>query len=271
MIAAGVFFVVFFLCVLGIMRHYIDLRNAEMKMDELREEYVNETHPVVSESIVSENVSSDEVLLGEKQYPGTEGYEVPNIDIDFDALQTENEHIYAWINVPGTDIDYPVLQHPEDNTFYLEHNIDGSEGYPGCIYTEYYNSKNWEDKNTILYGHNMRDGSMFADLHDFENQENFDENRFIYIFTEEQIFVYEIFAAYEYSDAHILLGYDTRDEDYFADYIEEIYKNEGENNHFDTDIPVTPEDRMITLSTCVGGQSDRRFLVQGVLVAIGNT
>ena len=63
------------------------------------------------------------------------GIEIPEKDIDFAALQEENSDVYAWIYVPGTNVDYPVLQHPEDDTYYLEHNMDGSKGLPGCIKT----------------------------------------------------------------------------------------------------------------------------------------
>ena len=74
------------------------------------------------------------------------GIEVPEKNIDFDKLHKEvSEDIYAWIYIPDTNIDYPVFQHPTDNAYYLEHNVDGSEGYPGCIYTENYNSKDFSD------------------------------------------------------------------------------------------------------------------------------
>ena len=69
--------------------------------------------------------------------------------VDFDKLQTEtNADIYAWIYIPDTNIDYPVLQHPTDDTRYLNYNIDGSKGYPGCIYTEKANAKDFSDFNT---------------------------------------------------------------------------------------------------------------------------
>ena len=81
-----------------------------------------------------------------------------------------NPDVYAWIDVPGTEISYPVLQSAEDNSYYLEHTIEGEKTLPGAIYSENYNSKDFSDYNTILYGHNMRNGTMFAGpLHDFED------------------------------------------------------------------------------------------------------
>ena len=72
------------------------------------------------------------------------------IPVKFEELQAVNPDIYAWITVPGTVIDYPILQHASDNTYYLMHNIDGSYGYPGCIYTENMNSKDFTDNNTVI-------------------------------------------------------------------------------------------------------------------------
>ena len=78
------------------------------------------------------------------------GIEIPEKDIDFAALQEENSDVYAWIYVPGTNVDYPVLQHPTDDAYYLEHNMDGSKGLPGCIYSESVNTKDFTDPNTVL-------------------------------------------------------------------------------------------------------------------------
>lgn len=69
-----------------------------------------------------------------------------------------NPDVYAWITVPGTEI--PILQQPSDNSYYFMHNMDGSYGYPGCIYTENLNSKDFTDNNTVIYGHNMKNDSM---------------------------------------------------------------------------------------------------------------
>ena len=93
--------------------------------------------------------------------------------IDFDALWETNKDVYAWITIPGTVIDYPILQHETDDSYYLNYTIDGVEGYPGCIYTERVNSKEFTDNNTVIYGHNMRNGTMFTDLHKFRDADFF--------------------------------------------------------------------------------------------------
>ena len=128
----------------------------------------------------------------------TESEEAPPEEgaIDFEYLKTLNEDIYAWITVPGTIIDYPILQHPTDDSYYLHHNLDGSYGYPGCIYTESLNTKDFEDPNTVIYGHNMKAGTMFAELHKFEDGEFFSANDEVVIYLPEKALHYQIFAAY---------------------------------------------------------------------------
>lgn len=194
------------------------------------------------------------------------GINVPPRNIDFESLQINNSDIYAWIYVPGTSIDYPVLQYATDDSYYLERNIDRSVGYPGCIYTESsVNSKNFTDYNTVLYGHNMLNGTMFATLHRFEDAAFFEQNQYIYIYTEEKTYVYQIFAAYTYSDKHLLKGIDISTKELFGNYIEEIYSNRSLSNNFNQDITVTSDNHIITLSTCTS-QDTKRYLVQGVLL-----
>ena len=91
-----------------------------------------------------------------------------DIPVDFDSLQKENPDIYAWITIPDTVIDYPIVQSSEDNAYYLNHSAEKTDSASGAIYSENYNKKNFDDPITLLYGHNMKDGSMFAGLHKYE-------------------------------------------------------------------------------------------------------
>lgn len=195
----------------------------------------------------------------------TANVDIPQKNLNFNELQKTNPDIYAWIYIPGTSVDYPVLQHPTDDTFYLEHNIDGSAGLPGCIYSELLNGKSFDDRNTVLYGHNMRNGSMFATLHRYADKDFFDTNRYIYIYTEKGTYVYEIFAAYTYSDIHLLKGLDITSDEKFADYLESVLAIRGMGNNIDNSLNIDSSDRIVTLSTCTSNDI-RRFLVQGVLL-----
>ena len=193
--------------------------------------------------------------------------EIPDKNIDFDKLHREvSDDIYAWIYIPNTNVDYPVFQHPTDNTYYLEHNVDGSEGYPGCIYTENYNSKDFSDPQTVIYGHNMRDGTMFSDLHKYEEQEFFDENKYVYIYTEDMVYVYRIFAAYQTNNAHQLLNFDFSKKENLLTYLENVRALGSELKIFDDDVVFSGDDQVLTLSTCVmkERQFHLRYLVQAL-------
>ena len=93
--------------------------------------------------------------------------------IDFDALANTNDEIYAWITIPNTNIDYPVLQSKTSDLFYIDHDVNKNYLFAGSIYSEFSNLRNFSDRDTVLYGHNMLDGSMFADLHKFEDEDFF--------------------------------------------------------------------------------------------------
>lgn len=195
------------------------------------------------------------------------GIEIPEKDLDWDALHEQNEDIYAWIYVPDTTVDYPVLQHPTDNSYYLNYNMDGTKGYPGCIYTEDFNSKDFSDIHTVIYGHNLKDKTMFSSLHNFEDKELLSEDHYIFIYTQDHVFVYRIFAAYEFSAIHLLDNYDYTNEYVYADYLKQIYRTADRVANVREDIEVTTDDKIVTLSTCTEDHdSGRRFLVTGVLL-----
>ncbi len=261
------------LCIFGY--HYYVKKQAEQRFQALAEQTLS-TQETAQEETSGYKEEADTVPASSQEADPEEalqlladqlGIELPERNLDLDALRREvNPDIYAWITIPGTEIDYPILQHPEDNTYYLNYNLDGTRGYPGCIYTENYNSKNFDDRNTVLYGHNMKDGSMFAGLHQFADTQYFEKHPYIFIYTDDSTLIYRVFAAYEFSNVHLLLGYDTASEDGFSEYLEEIKAACAQGGSMAEDIQVTEKDRLLTLSTCVGGRSERRYLVQGVLL-----
>ena len=204
----------------------------------------------------------------EEDIPEEPGIKIPEKRLDWGALREENADIYAWVYVPETDIDYPVLRHPSDNSYYLNHNLDGSSGYPGCIYTEDYNSKDFTDFHTVLYGHNLKDGTMFSTLHYFEDPENVETDHYFYIYTEDGACAYRIFAAYEFPAIHVLANYDLTNEYVREQYLKDLSamdETDARVANIRHDIEVTGDDRIVTLSTCASDHdAARRFLVAGV-------
>lgn len=196
------------------------------------------------------------------------GVPIPDKTVDFEALQRDtNKDIYAWIYLPDSAIDYPVLQHPDDNAYYLDYNLDGSKGYPGCIYSENYNKKDFTDPVTVLYGHNMRNSTMFGGLHKFSDEAWFAEHPYVYIYTQEKLLVYKVFAAHEHTDEHLLYAYDYEKEDVFKAFIDKVMKSRGTDNAVvDDTVEIGADSRILTLSTCIRYRPEYRFLVHGVLL-----
>ncbi len=247
-----------------IIPYYAGLRHSEDVNEALREEI--ETLPIESEG--TEEITETIEETAETEPEGTEVLEeAMRRVVDFDKLQTEtNADIYAWIYIPDTNIDYPVLQHPTDDTRYLNYNIDGSKGYPGCIYTEKANAKDFSDFNTVIYGHNMKNGSMFHDLHKFSDESFLEEHPYVYVYLPDKILKYEIFAAYEYDDRHLLYSFDYTSEKVREGYIDSILGNRSMSAVIKSSVDVTADSHIITMSTCIGGKANNRFLVQAVLM-----
>ena len=248
------------------------------EMEALYDEH-KEDNDLKEEVILEEELSAEEdkEVSGsiEETTIGKEGQPVDlekeNSDIyegcpvDFQGMWEINPDVYAWITIPQTSIDYPILQHPSDNTYYLNYNIDGSYGYPGCIYTESMNSKDFTDNNTVIYGHNMKNGTMFAGLHKFMDASFFEKNDKVYIYTPEKELNYTIFAAYVYDDRHLLYSFNFADQAVYATYLEDIQGMRSMNANFREDVKVTGENKIITLVTCIANQDDKRLLIQAVL------
>lgn len=239
---------------------WIQEQNAGKVYEEIREEA-----KATEEAEEIPTPETEAVEEEPEEEPAEEPVEIP---VDFASLQAENPNIYAWIKVPGTDVDYPILQKEEDNAWYLTHNVNGESDKAGAIYTENYNQKDFEDPNTVIYGHNMKNGTMFRTLHNFEDRTFFDEHREVLIYTPDAIRHYQIFAAYVYDSRHLLLNFDFNDPEEYQSYLNEIFALRDMTSFVDTSIEVTTKDKILTLSTCYKGMADRRYLVQAVLVSI---
>lgn len=221
---------------------------------------------IIYHSVTKEkNLTIYEVLKKEYIIPQKERTKEDEIPIDFEKLWEMNPEIYAWIEIPGTDISYPIVQRWGDDSYYLNHTIDGKKGYPGSIYTEGMNHQDFRDFNTAVYGHDMKDGSMFKGLHNYEDEAFLKEHPEVIIYTPKKILRYEIFAAVVYDDRHVIntFRYELKEER--QRFLDSIYEARDMRNTYRDDITVSPEDRILTLSTCIGNESEKRFLVEAVL------
>lgn len=198
--------------------------------------------------------------------PGSGDEPLPENPIDFTALQAKNPDTVAWIQVPGTIIDYPVMRSGEGRkeNFYLDHNSDGQSHRAGAIYMQKINQADFSDPNTVLYGHDMANGSMFSWLHQFRKKDFFDKNRTITIYTPGHILTYEIYSAFVYDNRHILNSFNFYNEDDYAAFLKQTLNPTSMKRQVREGVSVTTNARIITLSTCTG-ISSQRYLVVGVL------
>ena len=200
------------------------------------------------------------------------GITSPSIDenlaenpIDFATLTNQNDEIYSWIYIPNTKVNYPVCQSKTSDNFYLDHDIYKNYSFPGAIYSQSCNQTNYLDRVTLLYGHNMLDGSMFADLHKFSDANFFDKNRYFYVYTPDRKLTYEIASVFIYDDRHIMNSFNFNEDSQFREYLDTISNPRSVTKNVKEGLKLSLEDKILTLSTCLNsGQG--RYLLQGVLV-----
>ena len=182
--------------------------------------------------------------------------------IDFAQLKSVNEDIVGWLRIRALDISYPVVQ-GEDNDFYLHRTFEKTDNFAGCLFFNYLNKPDLTDQNTIVYGHNMRNGSMFGKLKQFREEGKFEKSKFFCIFTPDFIYQYRIFAVTVVNKTGLTYqtGFTDEQFDEFIDYAFEHSEIEA------GDVEVTKEDRIVTLSTCTGDDSTR-FAVMGKLAQV---
>lgn len=266
---------VFIGCAVWLVLYLVDAGKGAKQADDLKSEYILvEGEPVDGDVVhpgepIDTEESKDKVVVDGREYDDFTELDVAMRKIDFAAMQKDvNADIYAWIYVPGTKVDYPILQRSSNNEFYLDHDSNGKKASCGSIYTENHNKKDFNDNHTVIYGHNMKNGSMFKSLRNYDDKDFFEANKYIYVYTEADTRVYEIFGAYEYTDEHLLLNYDTENAGEYQKYLDMVKKQPDASGHFNREMTVNSSDKIITLSTCISGKDGSRYLVQGKLIAI---
>ncbi len=179
---------------------------------------------------------------------------------DLAQLRRTNPDVLGWITIPGTQLDYPFLQ-GEDNRYYLQHTWQGKRNAAGSVFLECKVSPDFSDFNTIIYGHNMKNGSMFGSLRQYRTQSHYQENPCIYIVDDAGVRRYEIFAAFEAE----VVGYTYRLDLDTPEKKQAFLDYSAARSVIQTDLTPTVEDSVITLSTCTGNGYDHRWVVQAVL------
>lgn len=187
--------------------------------------------------------------------------------VDFSSLNKINSDIYAWLDLPGTNISYPVLQNETDDSYYLNHDSDKNYNSNGAVFSEHnYNTKSFDDPVTVLYGHDMISGKMFGQLQsDYSDSDFFKKNDEIIIYTPDKELHYKIFAATPYYRLHLLHYYPFDKSYVFNQFFDELYNYRTLSSIYLDDEKPTFGDKVVVLSTCMNNGDNKRFLVMGVL------
>ena len=192
-----------------------------------------------------------------------EPVEVSPISVDFASLQAQNPEAAGWIYCPNTVINYPIA-HTEDNFTYLNHLLSGEQNANGTIFIDCQNAKDFSDKNTLIYGHNMNDGSMFASLRNYRDAAYYPEHPCLYISTPDKNFRLDLFAGLVTEPDSYVYARQFDEEEQFLAYIESAKAE----STFQSDVEVGIEDQICVLSTCTYEFNDARYVVIGKLVEI---
>ena len=215
--------------------------------------------PGESPEPVGEEVNTE---ISEKQEEETLSI-VPTID--FAALKSINEDVVGWLYLPDTMISYPVVQ-GEDNSYYLKHLVDGTYNANGCLFVDHKNQMDFLNDNTLIYGHHMNSGKMFASLVKYKEQSFYDEHPVIYFLTEDAVYEIELFAGYTTTvdSGAYMISLSTREEK--IEWLKEMFHN----SDFYADVTVSALNHIVTFSTCTYDFHDARYVLHGKLTVLGD-
>ena len=201
---------------------------------------------------IAEQIKSTVIVEDKNEDENKEEYTV-----DFKRLKEQNNETVAWIKVNNTNVEYPVLR-ATNNSFYLNHSFDKSKNSAGWIFADYRNKFDGTDKNIIIYGHNMRDDSMFGSLKNILNSAWYDneENTNITLYTENEKSIYKVFSIYKIESEDYYIKTEFSNDNEFEKFIETLKKRSIKNFNID----ISKEDSILTLSTCANNNKYRVVL-----------
>lgn len=184
---------------------------------------------------------------------------LPPISVDFDALAAENGDTVAWLYSANTPINYPVVQ-SEDNDYYLRRGFNGKYNYYGTLFVDYRTNGDFSGKNTLVYGHNMKNAEMFGSLINYKEQEYFEAHSVLWLLTPTGKYEIQLVAGIEVPGTSELF-------DALAnpDEAGKVIQDAILNSTFQSEYEYSENDRFVTLSTCSYDYADARYIVIGRL------
>lgn len=241
--------------------------SSSIKEYENLEQYVTVDNDVKVEEPVIEEAEPEEVQEEEAE-PEKPSMIRVDFDMDVAALKAKNSDFIGWLYYEPLELSYPIVKGKGDD-YYEHYSFEQEKNVAGAIFLDYLSKPNLESFNSIVYGHNMRNGTMFGSLNELITDPGIIEaDPYFYIFTEKEAFMYQIVSAYYTpvgSDTYeIDLDYTLEDMERYVKYMESVSLFKSEE-FFDQE--VTEDMKICTLSTCHGLHSTSRTVVHGVLIA----
>ena len=232
--------IIFCVAAVKITIYYQDMNRSEDYAQKLQKVVMQQTNAETSD--LSDSMDSAEKVSIPEQ-------------IDFVLLQQISMDAKAWIFSPGTRINYVIAQ-AQDNDYYLHRMLDGTEARAGTLFLDYRNQGDFSDWNTIVYGHHMKNGSMFASLMNYQSQSYYEEHPVMYLYLPDHRYRLEVIA-----------GYTTGTEDQIYTFPgtiaekQQLVEHAMKKSDFHVSMVVEEEDRLVTLSTCSYSYDDARYVV----------
>ena len=229
--------------IVGVIRQQLDYSKGDSDYED-----AEQVAEIVIPEVVEEEQDPEEILVSQLAA------------INLGALQDVNEEVVGWIMIPDTEISYPVVQGTDDE-YYLTHTWKKESSSVGAIFMEYQHESDLSGFNTLIYGHRMRNNTMFGSLKFYKDAEYWEEHPSIYYVNESGVYRYDIYSAYQISTQSVTYVLNIEELEQQQNFIETGI----EHSVIDTGIVPTEEDRIITLSTCTGFGYSSRWVVQAVL------
>ena len=261
--SSKVFLIIFIVCIAVAAYAGFRLISIALSYKQADDEYVALKQYTTQAAAADETEDETEEVSQQESTDTSEEAHTPPITVDFEALQSINPDVIGWIYIGVEDISYPIVQ-ADDNDYYLHRTVEGTENFAGSIFMEYQNSPDFSDPNTIIYGHNMKDLSMFAKLHFIYEYEDYLLDDSFWIITPDGSYEYKIFSMeYTVSDGNAYTLFSGPSQE-FTDYITTRASQSV------VQLPLGEYDensKVVTLSTCTSSYGEGRFVVQGIRVS----
>ena len=234
-------------------------RRAEGVYNELRTAAQEQT----AKKLTAESAPTEETQEGTEEESISEDRP---FSVDILGLQSRYPELEAWLQAEGTGIDYPVM-HTKDNDFYLSHLYDGTENYNGSLFADYRNTGVLTDDNTVIYGHNMKNGGMFNPLNEYKSQEFYDTHPTMTVCTAEGDFEIELICGTIEDGNFEFVRFDFEDFSDMQSYVSQIRAR----STFISSVELQPGDRLVSLCTCTYENLNARYMLIGRVSGISDS